>query len=71
MLLILTALMSGRFFIVLVINALILMVIAGWLIKFIIVTRAGFFQGYAMIHTPARGAGTPGPGTKPGWVMKK
>lgn len=70
-LLILTALMSGWLFTILVVNALTLMVIAGWLIKFIIVTRAGFFQGYAMIHTPARGGGTPGPGIKPGWVLKK
>lgn len=71
MLLILTALLSGSFVTVLDVIALILMVLAGWLLKFIIVTRAGFFQGYAMVHTPARGAGTPGPGIKPGWVLKK
>ena len=70
-LLLLIALMAGWLFTVLVINALTLAVIAGWLVKFVIVTRAGFFQGYAMVHTPARGAGTPGPGTKPGWVLKK
>ena len=71
LLLILMALLTDRFVSVLAINAFALMVAAGWLIKFIIVTRAGFFQGYAMLHTPARGAGTPGPGTKPGWVVKK
>lgn len=71
MLLILTALIADRFVSILAINAFALMVAAGWLIKFIIVTRAGYYQGYAMVHTPARGAGTPGPGTKPGWVQKK
>jgi phenylacetyl-CoA:acceptor oxidoreductase subunit 2 len=71
MLLILTALLTGSLVTVLDVIALVLMVLAGWLLKFIIVTRAGFFQGYAMVHTPARGAGTPGPGTKPGWVLKK
>jgi len=70
MLLILMALITHKFVSILAINAFALMVAAGWLIKFIIITRAGFFQGYAMVHTPARGAGTPGPGIKPGWVQK-
>ena len=70
MLLLLLALLSDKLVSILAINAFAMMVAAGWLIKFIIVTRAGFFQGYAMVHTPARGAGTPGPGTKPGWIQK-
>ena len=71
MLLLLLALLSGNYVAILVVNACALMTAAGWSLKFIIVTRAGFFQGYAMLHTPARGAGSPGPGTKPGWVLKK
>lgn len=40
---------------------------AGWYLKWIIVTRAAYNQGFALAHTPARGGGRPGPGTKPGW----
>jgi len=40
---------------------------AGWYLKWIIVTRAAYNQGFALVHTPARGGGRPGPGTKPGW----
>lgn len=42
-------------------------VFGGWFLKWIIVTRAAHNQGFALPHTPARGAGRPGPGTKPGW----
>ena len=41
--------------------------LAGWWVKFVIVTRAGYNQGFAIDHTPARGAGTGGLGSKPGW----
>jgi phenylacetyl-CoA:acceptor oxidoreductase subunit 2 len=41
--------------------------LAGWHIKFTIVTRAAYNQGYAIVHAPERGAGGGGPGTKPGW----
>ncbi len=41
--------------------------LAGWGLKFAIVTRAGYNQGFAITHTPARGAGTGGLGSKPGW----
>ena len=41
--------------------------LAGWGVKFAIVTRAGYNQGFAIMHTPARGAGTGGLGSKPGW----
>jgi Fe-S-cluster-containing dehydrogenase component/DMSO reductase anchor subunit len=42
-------------------------VVAGGAVKFILVTRAGFNQGFALAHTPVRGAGIPGPAVKPGW----
>ena len=40
---------------------------AGGAVKFILVTRAGFNQGFALAHTPVRGSGTAGPAVKPGW----
>ena len=40
---------------------------AGAFLKFILVTRAGFNQGFALVHTPVRGAGIAGPAVKPGW----
>jgi phenylacetyl-CoA:acceptor oxidoreductase subunit 2 len=40
---------------------------SGGLLKFILVTRAGFNQGFALAHTPVRGAGMAGPAVKPGW----
>ena len=40
----------------------------GWMLKFTIVTRAAFNQGYALSRSPARVVGSGGgPGTKPGW----
>jgi phenylacetyl-CoA:acceptor oxidoreductase subunit 2 len=40
----------------------------GWLLKFTIVTRAAYTQGYALLRTPARQVRSGGgPGTKPGW----
>lgn len=40
---------------------------AGWRLKFHLVTRAGYNQGFALNHVPARGAGRMGEGTQPGW----
>jgi phenylacetyl-CoA:acceptor oxidoreductase subunit 2 len=40
---------------------------AGGATKFILVTRAGYNQGFALVHTPVRGRGAPGPAIKPGW----
>ena len=40
---------------------------AGAAFKFILVTRAGFNQGFALARTPVRGFGTAGAGVKPGW----
>ncbi len=42
---------------------------SGWAMKFILVTRAGYNQGFALPHTPLRGAGKIGPPVKPGWTM--
>ena len=39
----------------------------GWAIKFILITRAAYNQGFALAHTPIRGFGVPGPAVKPGW----
>jgi Fe-S-cluster-containing dehydrogenase component/DMSO reductase anchor subunit len=41
----------------------------GWLLKFIIITRAGYNQGFALNHTPVRGSGLAGPAVKPGWTL--
>jgi Fe-S-cluster-containing dehydrogenase component/DMSO reductase anchor subunit len=41
--------------------------VTGAALKFILVTRAGFNQGFALAHTPVRGAGIAGPAVKPGW----
>jgi len=40
---------------------------AGAALKFILVTRAGYNQGFALAHTPVRGSGVAGPEVKPGW----
>ncbi len=39
----------------------------GWAIKFILITRAAYNQGFALPYTPIRGSGAPGPAVKPGW----
>lgn len=39
----------------------------GWWMKFVIVTRAAYNQGYAINHSPSRGASQGGPGDQPGW----
>lgn len=40
---------------------------AGWFLKFTIVARAAFNQGFALPAVPIRGAGKRVAGTKPGW----
>lgn len=42
---------------------------AGAALKFILITRAGWNQGFALKHVPARGSGMAGPAVKPGWRM--
>jgi phenylacetyl-CoA:acceptor oxidoreductase subunit 2 len=41
--------------------------VSGWWLKFTIVTRAAFNQGFALPTTPVRGAGSTHPGARPGW----
>jgi Fe-S-cluster-containing dehydrogenase component/DMSO reductase anchor subunit len=41
--------------------------LTGAALKFTLVTRAGFNQGFALVHRPVRGAGIAGPAVKPGW----
>jgi phenylacetyl-CoA:acceptor oxidoreductase subunit 2 len=36
-------------------------------LKYVLVTRAGFNQGFALARTPVRGWGAAGPAVKPGW----
>jgi len=40
---------------------------AGWFLKYTIVARAAFNQGFALPALPIRGAGARVAGTKPGW----
>jgi phenylacetyl-CoA:acceptor oxidoreductase 26-kDa subunit len=46
-----------------------LLVAAGWTLKYTLVRRAAFNQGFALPHQPVRGRGTAGQGAKPGWRM--
>jgi len=41
--------------------------LGGWYLKFVIVTRAAYNQGFAIDHAPDRGPAGAGPGAKPGW----
>src|SRR5260370_11301550 len=43
-------------------------VATGWALKFIMIPRAAYNQGFALNHTPVRGSGLPGPVVKPGWA---
>jgi len=40
----------------------------GWVLKFNLMTRAAYNQGFALAHTPARTPGYGGGGVKPGWT---
>ena len=42
---------------------------AGWALKFIVITRAGYNQGFALARTPARGADRASVTVKPGWIL--
>ncbi len=41
---------------------------SGWALKFTIVARAAYNQGFALPVLPVRGQGQPMPGVKPGWT---
>ena len=43
---------------------------AGAALKFVLVTRAGYNEGFALAHVPDRGRGVSLSGVKPGWVMQ-
>jgi Fe-S-cluster-containing dehydrogenase component/DMSO reductase anchor subunit len=43
---------------------------AGAALKFVLITRAGYNQGFALAHTPARASGVAGPAVKPGWSLQ-
>jgi phenylacetyl-CoA:acceptor oxidoreductase subunit 1 len=43
---------------------------AGLVFKFVLITRAGYNQGFALPHTPVRGTGRAGPAVKPGWTLR-
>ncbi len=42
---------------------------AGWALKFVVVIRASYNQGFAIAHSPERGVGGGGLGAKPGWSV--
>lgn len=41
--------------------------LAGWALKYLIVARAGYNQGFALLHVPVRGVGGARRAVKPGW----
>jgi phenylacetyl-CoA:acceptor oxidoreductase subunit 2 len=50
-----------------VVFAGLLAVVAGWLLKFTLVVRAAFNQGFALPRLPDRGSGSIAQAVKPGW----
>jgi phenylacetyl-CoA:acceptor oxidoreductase subunit 2 len=47
--------------------AAVLALVGGWFLKFTLIARAAYNQGFALTHAPARAPGFGGPGAKPGW----
>jgi phenylacetyl-CoA:acceptor oxidoreductase subunit 2 len=47
--------------------AAVMVVAGGWMLKYTLVRRAAFTQGFAIPHLPVRGRGVAGPAVKPGW----
>ena len=41
--------------------------LGGWWLKFVVITKASFNQGFALPKMPVRGRGPGGPAAKPGW----
>ena len=52
---------------IMIVVAGLLAVGSGWALKYTIVRRAAFTQGFALPHLPVRGSRTVDLGTKPGW----
>jgi phenylacetyl-CoA:acceptor oxidoreductase subunit 2 len=44
--------------------------LSGWYLKFMLIARAAYNQGFALARTPARTPGYSGPGVKPGWTAR-
>lgn len=65
--LIVLALLTGAFGPLFAALAGLAAIAGGWQMKFVVVARAAFNQGFALPLTPVRGTGKPGPGDKPGW----
>jgi phenylacetyl-CoA:acceptor oxidoreductase subunit 2 len=51
-----------------VILGALLALLGGWLMKYVLITKAAFNQGFQLPHEPVRGSGKPGPSAKPGWT---
>jgi len=43
------------------------MLVAGWVLKYMLITGAAHTQGFALERIPARGGGSSRPGIRPGW----
>jgi phenylacetyl-CoA:acceptor oxidoreductase subunit 2 len=52
-----------------VILGAVLALLGGWLMKYVLITKAAFNQGFQLPHVPVRGQGKPGPSVKPGWTV--
>ncbi len=65
--LIVLALLTGAFGPLFAALAGLAAIAGGWQMKFVVVARAAFNQGFALPLTPVRGTGKPGPADKPGW----
>lgn len=42
-------------------------ILSGWYLKYVVIARAAYNQGFALPNLPVRGAGEAGPGAQPGW----
>ena len=51
-----------------ILGALLAMLV-GWLMKYVLITKAAFNQGFQLPKEPVRGKGKPGPSAKPGWTL--
>lgn len=63
--LLLAAMVTGRA--VIFVGGGLLAAAVGWYLKFVLIARASYTQGFALAHSPARTPGHGRPGVKPGW----